>query len=184
MTEATKPQTNETAGELYDPVHRVSYSFRADGPNLCVFTWMDPGAHLPEHFHPSYEEVWEVLEGTARVKLNGDWRDVRPADGPVLVQRSVRHELANESEDQVRLRTEVNPAGRLEEFLRETARAAQEGLYNARNMPTSLRGALWAARLAQSFRDDTVMTFPPPALQRIVVPLVARFGRRGPSPLD
>ena len=177
MPEATKPRTDETTGELRDPIHRVSYSFRRDGPNLWVFTWMDPGAHLPEHFHPSYEELWEALEGTARVRLDGKWRDLRPADGPVRVARNIRHELRNEGERQVRLRTEVKPAGRLEEFLRETSRAAQEGLYNARNMPTSFRGALWAARLAQSFRDDTVMTFPPPALQRIAVPLVARLGR-------
>jgi quercetin dioxygenase-like cupin family protein len=177
MPEATKPQMNQTTGELSDPVHRVSYSFQPDGPNLWVFTWMDPGAHLPEHFHPSYEEVWEALDGTARVKLDGKWRDLRPEHGPVIIARNVRHELSNESGSQVRLRTEVKPAGRLEEFLRETARAAQEGLYNARNMPTSLRGALWAARLAQSFRDDTVMTFPPPSVQRVVVPLFARLGR-------
>src|SRR5436189_2787482 len=120
MPEATKPQTNETTGQLYDPIHRASYSFRGDGPNLWVFTWMDPGAHLPEHFHPSYEELWEALDGTARVKLDGTWRDLRPEDGPALVARNVRHELRNESGSQVRLRTEVKPAGRLEEFLRET----------------------------------------------------------------
>jgi mannose-6-phosphate isomerase-like protein (cupin superfamily) len=177
MPEATKPELNQTAGEIYDPIHHVSYSFQADGPNLWVFTWMDPGANLPEHFHPAYDELWEVLDGAARVKLDGTWRDLRPDDGPVLVARNVRHALSNESGQRVRLRTEVKPAGRLEEFLRETARAAQQGLYNARNMPTSLRGAVWAARLAQSFREDTVMTFPPPALQRVVVPLVARVGR-------
>jgi quercetin dioxygenase-like cupin family protein len=177
MAEATKPQSDEMTGEVHDPIHRTSYSFQAEGPNLWVFTWMEPGAHLPEHFHPSYEELWEALDGTARVKLNGSWRDLRPEDGPVLIARNVRHELANESGARVRLRTEVKPGGRLEEFLRESARAAQEGLYNERNMPTSLRGAVWAARFAQSFRDDTVMTFPPPALQRVVVPLVARFGR-------
>jgi quercetin dioxygenase-like cupin family protein len=177
MTQATKPLTDATTGELNDPVHHVSYSFQADGPNIWVFTWMDPGAHLPEHFHPSYEELWEALDGSVRVKLDGKWRDLRPEHGPVVVGPNVRHELANESGIQVRLRTEVKPAGRIEEFLRETARAAQEGLYNERNMPTSLRGAVWAAKLAQSFRDDTVMTFPPPALQRMLVPVVARLAR-------
>jgi hypothetical protein len=44
-------------------------------------------------------------------------------------------------------------------------------------MPTSLRGAGWAANLAHSFRNDTVMTFPPPALQRILVPPLALFTR-------
>ena len=177
MTQTTAPQIDQMAGEIHDPVHHVSYSFRPAGRNMWVFTWMDPDAHLPEHFHPSYEELWEVLDGSARVKLDGEWRDLRPEHGPVVVGPNVRHELANESGAQVRLRTEVKPAGRIEEFLRETARAAQEGLYNERNMPTSLRGAAWAAKLAHSFRDDTVMTFPPPALQRVVVPIVARLAR-------
>jgi hypothetical protein len=44
-------------------------------------------------------------------------------------------------------------------------------------MPTSWRGAVWVADFAQRFRDETVMTSPPPALQRIVTPLVARFAR-------
>jgi hypothetical protein len=72
----------------------------------------------------------------------------------------------------------VAPGGRLEEFLTESAQAAREGLYNARNMPTSFRGATWLADFALRFRDETVMTSPPPALQRLTLPLLARFERR------
>ena len=105
------------------------------------------------------------------------WRDLVPEDGPVLVARNVRHELKNTSGQQIHARAQVIPAGRLEDFLTETARAAQEGLYNSRNLPTSWRGAVWAANLAQRFRDETVVCSPPPAVQRIVTPLVARFAR-------
>jgi len=75
------------------------------------------------------------------------------------------------------MRTRVTPGGRLEEFLIESARAAREGLYNARNLPTSFRGATWVADFALRFQDETVMTSPPPALQRLVLPLVARLAR-------
>jgi hypothetical protein len=160
-----------------DPIHRTSYSFEREGENLWVHTLMEDGAHLPEHFHPKQEERWEVLEGAARVKLDGTWRDLTPEDGPIVVAPNVRHELENTSGHEARLRTEVLPALALEEFLTESARAAREGLYNARNMPTSWRGAVWIAGFAQRFRDETVMTSPPPALQRLVVPLVARFAR-------
>jgi hypothetical protein len=77
-----------------------------------------------------------------------------------------------------RMRTRVTPAGRLQEFLTESARAAREGLYNAGNLPTSFRGATWLAEFALRFRDETVMTSPPPALQRLTLPLLARFARR------
>jgi mannose-6-phosphate isomerase-like protein (cupin superfamily) len=169
---------NRARGEVEDPIHRVSYSFRHEGSDLWVYTWMEDGAHLPEHFHPTLEEHWETVEGKARVKLDGVWRDLVPADGPVLIARNVRHELRNESGALTRMRTRVTPAGRLEDFLTESARAAREGLYNARNLPTSLRGAGWLAEFALRFRDETVMTSPPPALQRLTLPLLARLSRR------
>ena len=111
------------------------------------------------------------------MKLDGAWQDLVPTDGPILVARNVRHELRNESGRPIRMRTRVTPGGRLEEFLTESARAARHGLYNARNLPTGLRGATWLADFALRFRDETVMTSPPPALQRIVLPPLARFAR-------
>jgi quercetin dioxygenase-like cupin family protein len=166
-----------TTERIHDPVHRVSYSFERDGENLWVHSWMEDGGHLPEHFHPLQEERWEALEGTVRVKLDGTWRDLMPGDGPVSVAPNVRHELKNNSGSPARLRTEVLPGLRLEEFLTDSARAARDGLYNARNMPRGWRGAVWLSDFALRFRDETVMTSPPPALQRLVLPLFARFAR-------
>jgi mannose-6-phosphate isomerase-like protein (cupin superfamily) len=176
-TPAEEAILSRDRGEVEDPIHRVSYSFRHVGSDLWVYTWLEDWGHLPEHYHPSLDEHWETLEGAARVKLDGTWRDLVPADGSILVARGVRHELRNESGRLARLRTRVTPAGRLEQFLIESARAAREGLYNARNMPTGLRGATWIADFALRFQDETVMTSPPPALQRVVLPLLARFAR-------
>ncbi len=169
--------TEVTADRVHDPIHRSSYAFRRDGESLWVYTWLEDGGHLPEHFHPTLEERWEVLEGLARVKLDGVWLDLVAEDGPLLVPAGVRHELKNDSGRTARMQTEVTPPGRLEEFLTESARGAREGLYNARNLPTSMRGARWIADLAQRFQDETVMCSPPPAVQRAVLPLVTRFAR-------
>ena len=169
--------TEVTADRIRDPIHRSSYAFRRDGDSLWVYTWLEDGGHLPEHFHPTLEERWEVLEGLARVKLDGVWLDLVAEDGPLLVPAGVRHELKNDSGRTARMQTEVTPPGRLEEFLTESARGAREGLYNARNLPTSMRGARWIADLAQRFQDETVMCSPPPAVQRAVLPLVTRFAR-------
>jgi quercetin dioxygenase-like cupin family protein len=170
--------TASTSERIHDPIHRVSMAFEREGDRLWVFTWLDPGGNLPEHFHPTLDERWEVLEGTARVKLAGRWRELTAADGPLHVAPGVRHELRNTSAGQARLRCEVTPPGRLEAFLTESARAAREGLYNARNLPTSLRGAAWVTEFALRFRDETVMCSPPPALQRVVLPAAARLTHR------
>ena len=173
------PSTTAPAGaRVHDPIHRVSYTFEREPDRLWVFSWMEPGAHLPEHVHPVLEERWEVLDGTAAVKLDGRWRDLTPQDGPVLVAPGVRHELRNRSGGEVRLRTEVTPAGRLEEFLTESARAARDGLFDARNLPKGLRGAAWLSDFALRFADETVMCSPPPAVQRALLPATARLTRR------
>jgi hypothetical protein len=89
-----------------------------------------------------------------------------------------RHSLRNTSGATAHLRTWVTPPGRLEAFLTESARAAREGLYDERSLPTSLRGAAWISDFALRFRDETVMCSPPPALQRVVLPVAARLTRR------
>jgi quercetin dioxygenase-like cupin family protein len=162
---------------VHDPIHRATYSFSREGDTLRVETWLDPGGHLPEHFHPTLDETWEVLDGEVRLKLDGVWCDVVPPDGVQPVPRNTRHELENVSGRRVHLVATATPPGGLEEFLTESARAAREGLYNGRNLPTSWRGAVWIAALAQRYREETVMCSPPPALQRVVLPLVARFAR-------
>ena len=159
---------------IHDPIHRASYTFRRDGENLWVTSWLEDGGHLPEHFHPTLEERWEVLEGIVRVKVDGKWRELTKADGPLLVARGVRHELRNASGAQAHLQCEVLPAGNLQEFLTESARGAREGLFNRRSMPTSMRGAGWLADFALRYRHETVMCSPPPAVQRMLLPLLAK----------
>jgi len=162
----------------HDPIHRASMTFEREGDGLWVHTQLDPGGNLPEHFHPSLTETWEVLDGSAGVKLEGVWRELTAADGPVLVNPYARHALRNTGTEPVKLRCWVTPAGRLEEFLTESARAAREGLYNGHNLPTGLRGAAWVSEFALRFRDETVMTSPPPAVQKVALPVAARLTRR------
>ena len=68
-----------------------------------------------------------MVKGTAEVKLDGTWRRLTAADGGVLVEPFARHALRNPNGSAARLRTWVTPPGRLEEFLTESARAAQRG---------------------------------------------------------
>jgi mannose-6-phosphate isomerase-like protein (cupin superfamily) len=162
---------------VHDPIHGVANAFERDGENLWVHCWFDPDAHLPEHYHPTLEEHWEALEGTIQLKLDRQWRSLSVEDGPVRVARGVRHEVRNPGGRPARARAKVLPAGQLEEFLTEAARAAQRGVFTAGGLPTSLRNAIWVATFAQRHRHETVMCSPPPVLQRLVLPILARLAR-------
>jgi mannose-6-phosphate isomerase-like protein (cupin superfamily) len=156
---------------IHDPVHKVAYAFLREGDTLWVDTLFQPGGSLPEHLHPTIDERWSAVDGPLRAKIDGRWRDLRPENGFVEVPARTRHALRNESDRPVLGRAQAMPAGHIEEFLTDAARAAQEGLYDARNLPRSLRGAIWAAALMRRHRDETVMCFPPRPVQRLLEPL-------------
>lgn len=176
----TSAHTTEPAPAIYDPIHHVAHAFQREGENLWVHCWFDPGARLPEHFHPTLEEHWEVLDGTLQLRLDGHWQRLTDADGPVRVAPGMPHEVRNPG-GPAKARAKVLPAGHLEEFLTDAARAAQAGVFTAGGLPTSLRNAVWIAAFAQRHRHETVMTSPPPALQRIALPLLARFAPLTPT---
>jgi mannose-6-phosphate isomerase-like protein (cupin superfamily) len=121
----------DAAEPIRDRVRRTSHTFRREDDNLWVETWFEDDAHLSEHYHPTLTEYWEILDGTAQVKLNGHTIELTPEDGPVLVAPNDRHELRNTSGRPLHARTKVIPAGRLQEFLTASGWAAREGLYNA-----------------------------------------------------
>ena len=66
MTETTTTPPATEQERIQDPIHRVAYSFRREEGSLWVSTWLEDGGHLPEHFHPSLDEHWAVLDGRAR----------------------------------------------------------------------------------------------------------------------
>lgn len=157
-----------------DPVHGVGYAFVPEGENLWVYSWFEPSAKLPEHYHPRQEERWEVLEGSARVQVGSEFKSVVPGDGPQVVAPGVKHSLENVSGVPIRLRCEVIPAYGLQDFLTDSASAAREGLIRRGGIPSGLKGARWAATFLKRHREDTVMTFPPRFAQSAMIALFAR----------
>jgi quercetin dioxygenase-like cupin family protein len=157
-----------------DPVSRVRYSFEPEGENLIVHVWLEPGGGLPAHYHPRQEERWSVVEGRARFQLGSEKRVIGPEDGELVVRPGTKHGLASVSDREARLRTLVLPALHLQDFLEESAAAANDGLFTSRGLPRGLRGARWAAGFLKKYRDETVFTSPPQIVQRLLFAVFAR----------
>jgi AraC-like ligand binding domain len=115
-----------------------------------------------------------VVEGRVRFRLGDEKRVIGPEDGEIVVAPGVAHGLESAGDEETRLHTLVVPALRLQEFLEESAAAAQQGLFTSRGLPRGLRGARWAARLIKRYGDETVFLSPPRFVQRLLIALLAR----------
>jgi quercetin dioxygenase-like cupin family protein len=169
---------------IEDPVLRQRYSFDTttddDGAEvLHVDTWVDPGGGVTPHVHPGMEERFHVLEWRPSFLSGRKWSTAAPGD-VVVVPASVRHSYRNDGDEPAHIRCDVRPPSSLQAFLEDVAELSRAGAITRRGLPTSFGAALRLAMLVERHREMVTMgaPAPPPALQRLLIPPLARLGRR------
>jgi mannose-6-phosphate isomerase-like protein (cupin superfamily) len=55
---------------------------------------LPPGASTTPHFHPRTEEIYYIVEGTGRMQIADEFRDVGPGDA-VAIPPAARHQITN-----------------------------------------------------------------------------------------
>jgi mannose-6-phosphate isomerase-like protein (cupin superfamily) len=168
-----------------DPVLRQRYRFTRTSDEdrsevLHVETWVDPGGGVTPHIHPAMEERFEVHEGRPSFLAGKEWRTAEPGE-TVVVPAGTRHAYRNKTGEPVHFTCHVRPPSTLQEFLQDTAALSRAGKITGNGMPTSAGALLEAAAMAHHYRDMVVLLFPPlppPAIQRLVLPGLARLGER------
>ena len=167
-----------------DPVLRQRYSFSHTsdddgGEVLHVDTWVEPGGGVTPHVHAAMEERFHVLEGTPRFLAGRTWSTAAPGD-VVVVPAGVRHSYRNDGDEPAHIRCDVRPPSSLQAFLEEVAALSQAGRITRRGLPTSFGAALQLALLVERHREMVTLgaPAPPPFLQRLIIPPLARLGAR------
>jgi quercetin dioxygenase-like cupin family protein len=174
-----------TTEPLDDPLFRQRYGFSRNGNVLRIEIWTEPGGGvLAEHVHPKLEERYEVLEGKVTVRLDGKPRRAGAGER-LVVPAGVRHSFQNTGEGIAHLMVEAEPALQLRESIEDGVRLGQSGRLTASGKPRGLRGLIEAAAMAYRYRETVVLSSPPPAMQRLLFPLLARFATsdREPAPV-
>ena len=60
------------------------------------------GASTQEHYHPKAEEIYYITQGTGRIRIEGEVREVKAGDA-IAIPPGQKHKLWNTGEDTLRL---------------------------------------------------------------------------------
>ena len=97
------------------PIQSVTV-VRSEPELLEVETEYAPqGTPPPKHFHPEQDERFEVLEGSLRVNVDGEERDLAAGE-TIEIPRKAVHQMWNPGDEPARVRWQTMPAGRTEQF--------------------------------------------------------------------
>jgi quercetin dioxygenase-like cupin family protein len=146
------------------------------GGELLAFDLrLRPGAAVAaEHRHVKQEERFRVSSGKIGLEIEGESRELLPADDEVSVAAGVPHRWWNSGEDEAVVRVELRPALDTETFFESFFGLARDSKTNSKGIPGLLQ-------IAVAFRDlgDSCpsLTKPPPSIQRVVFAALAPLGR-------
>lgn len=127
---------------------------------------LPPGlAGPPPHRHRVETETFHVVEGVLRVRTGAWRRDLRPGE-TLTVEPWTLHGFSNPTDEPTRIRTEVTPAGQLEEQFRVLATAGRlpplrelarinvdhDLSFHLHGIPDPIQRLLWRALAPRSAR--------------------------------
>lgn len=173
------------ASKFKDPAlgHTLSFSLgERDGKQVTrVEMWVDPGGGVPPHVHPSIEETFEVVDGRLEVLSGRRWLEAGPGEAAV-VPPGTRHAYRNRGSTVAHAVCWAAPPSQLlEGFLSDAAALGRAGKLTKRGIPKSPTALLQAAVMAEHYREMVVLSsppLPPFGLDRLLMPPLARLGRR------
>lgn len=147
---------------------------------LHIDAWVDPGGGVTPHLHPSMEERFTVMAGRPSFLAGRTWQTASPGD-TVVVPAGVRHAYRNRGDETAHIHCEARPPSSLQEMLEEVAALSRAGKLTRHGLPKRPSTLLEAAVLAERHRDMLTLLFPPmppPFVQRLLFPPLARLGER------
>lgn len=171
-----RPQGNEL---VEDPVLGMRYRFSHEGEVLRNEITVDHGGGPPEHIHPGAEERFEVVEGDVTFWVGGKKVTSGPGDRHV-VQPGVRHSFKNSGPGTALVVLEAQPPLALQAMFEDLAALSRAGKITRRVVPKGIGALLELADLGDRYREEIVPTgfpYPPPNVQRLVLPPLARLQR-------
>jgi quercetin dioxygenase-like cupin family protein len=109
------------------------------------------GKPPPHHYHPAQDEHFEVLEGSLRVRIEEEEREVSPGD-TIDIPRGAKHQMWNASDQPARVLWQTRPAGRTEQWFRSLDSLQRSGRVGKDGMPGPLAFGVYLTEFRDVFR--------------------------------
>lgn len=166
---------------IEDPVFRYRVRLSREDELLRGEFWVEPGGGgRVEHYHPSVEERFHVLEGEITYRADGRNHVAGPGSD-FTIPAGVRHSFTNTGNGTAHFLVEMEPAMQVEDLFRDAAALGRDGKWIAigrRGIPRGPGSLLEMAEFLDRYGEIFVPTSLPRALQRLAVPRLARLARR------
>ncbi|MEO6197040.1 MAG: cupin domain-containing protein [Dehalococcoidia bacterium] len=137
----------KTGDVIENPVsgERVTFQRTAAETGGELLRWehtLRPGARVPyDHIHSVQEERFEVVAGTATVRIGKDTKVFKPGD-TLVIPAGTAHGLANLGEDELRVLTELRAAMNTEVYFETVFGLARDGKVGKNGVPNLLHAAV------------------------------------------
>jgi mannose-6-phosphate isomerase-like protein (cupin superfamily) len=132
-----------------------------------------PGNAGPaEHYHPIYDEHFDIIQGEFIFKIDGEERGAGAGE-QLVVPKGTPHTFRCVGDGYGAVIAETRPAARIAEVLATLFALAHEGALTPQGQPKLLQAMV----IGSEYVDDTVFTNPPPAIAIPIARLLAPIGR-------
>lgn len=164
-------ETGETIEGYDSTISFVETTAQSGGERVIVeIAYTGGGVKPPLHYHPSQEELFEVLEGEIHAVLEGEERTLRPGD-ELRIKAGIHHQMWCEVPSRQRWTT--SPALRTERFFETLWGLQRNGKSGLEPGPSKHQMAL----TMQHFRPEIRLADPPMPLPVVVLPAVGLLAR-------
>jgi len=122
---------------LRDRITFLKTASETSGEYLRFQVELEPGGGILMHYHTTFTERFEVVDGELGINLNDEHLHLQ-AGQSVTVPTYAAHRFYNRSSQRVTFLTEVRPARQFEKNLRISYGLARDGKTDARGIPSNL----------------------------------------------
>jgi mannose-6-phosphate isomerase-like protein (cupin superfamily) len=174
-----KPPMAKTNDIIENPVigDKLQFLVTAEdskGELLKVKLWNKIGAQgPPEHIHPKQIEIFEVISGTAGIKLHGT-EHILTAGQTVTVPMNAPHTFRNAGENELIMTAELKPALQTEYFLETMYSLAKKGKVNKDSVPNNF---LHFMTILNEYYGESFIVGPPVPAQKILAKIAGGLGK-------